>query len=116
LAAGVAHEINNPIGYVSSNLNTLQKYLDLEWCYAETSVVDDIRPAALPHKNLPYAVRQDLLRLARLGHVRGLQTALDGIARADPSLRPVCEQLSELVIRFDLDSLQSQLMEPHHAT
>lgn len=28
LAAGVAHEINNPIGFVSSNLNTLGKYID----------------------------------------------------------------------------------------
>lgn len=27
LAAGVAHEINNPIGYVSSNLGTLERYL-----------------------------------------------------------------------------------------
>ncbi len=27
LAAGVAHEINNPIGYVNSNLNTMSKYL-----------------------------------------------------------------------------------------
>lgn len=27
LAAGVAHEINNPIAYVKSNLNTLQQYL-----------------------------------------------------------------------------------------
>jgi len=27
LAAGVAHEINNPVGYVSSNLTTLEKYL-----------------------------------------------------------------------------------------
>ncbi|MFH1862300.1 MAG: ATP-binding protein [bacterium] len=27
LAAGVAHEINNPIGYVNSNLSTLKKYL-----------------------------------------------------------------------------------------
>lgn len=27
LAAGVAHEINNPIGYVNSNLNTMQKYI-----------------------------------------------------------------------------------------
>lgn len=27
LAAGVVHEINNPIGYVSSNLGTLEKYL-----------------------------------------------------------------------------------------
>lgn len=28
LAAGVAHEINNPLGYISSNLNTLQQYID----------------------------------------------------------------------------------------
>ena len=28
LAAGVAHEINNPIGYVNSNLGSLQKYID----------------------------------------------------------------------------------------
>src|SRR5581483_5382944 len=26
LAAGVAHEINNPIGYVNSNFNTLEQY------------------------------------------------------------------------------------------
>jgi C4-dicarboxylate-specific signal transduction histidine kinase len=28
LAAGVAHEINNPIGYVFSNFGTLQAYLE----------------------------------------------------------------------------------------
>ena len=28
LAAGVAHEINNPVGFVSSNLGTLTKYID----------------------------------------------------------------------------------------
>lgn len=28
LAAGVAHEINNPIGFVNSNLGTLQRYVD----------------------------------------------------------------------------------------
>ncbi|MEA2031458.1 MAG: PAS domain S-box protein [candidate division Zixibacteria bacterium] len=28
LAAGVAHEINNPVGFISSNLNTMKKYVD----------------------------------------------------------------------------------------
>lgn len=28
LAAGVAHEINNPLGYINSNLNSLKNYID----------------------------------------------------------------------------------------
>jgi len=44
LAAGVAHEINNPIGYIFSNLGSLQNYLDqlfemlAAYQQAETSV------------------------------------------------------------------------------
>ncbi len=50
LASGVAHEINNPIGYVYSNLGTLDKYLDGILCLldrygaAESKIAD---PATL---------------------------------------------------------------------
>ena len=49
LAAGVAHEINNPIGYVYSNLNSLEKYVQeifsLMDMYTETESM--IRDTAL---------------------------------------------------------------------
>lgn len=47
LAAGVAHEINNPIGYVYSNLGTLEKYVQDVFSMiegyeqAEGAIVDD---------------------------------------------------------------------------
>lgn len=48
LAAGVAHEINNPIGYVYSNLGTLEKYVqDVfsmidDYEQAEGAIIDDV--------------------------------------------------------------------------
>lgn len=36
LAAGVAHEINNPVGFVASNLNTLNKYVQRLYTHIET--------------------------------------------------------------------------------
>jgi len=48
LAAGVAHEINNPVGFVNSNLGTLQRYVNnmlmllAAYEQLEESMVDDL--------------------------------------------------------------------------
>ena len=54
LAAGVAHEINNPIGYVHSNLSTLQTYAqDLLSLLAGYEVLCQTLPSEYQHLLLP---------------------------------------------------------------
>ncbi|MBI5557761.1 MAG: response regulator [Deltaproteobacteria bacterium] len=48
LAAGVAHEINNPTGYIGSNLGTLTKYLGR--INEFISLLEDYSPALPPEK------------------------------------------------------------------
>ena len=60
LAAGVAHEINNPIGYVHSNLGTLQEYLGALFALIECQegVLQSADPAA--HREEVRAKRERL--------------------------------------------------------
>jgi len=66
LAAGVAHEINNPIGYIFSNFGTLQSYLDSlfsmldAYQQAEVAIVDPAVAARL--RALRDQVELDFLR------------------------------------------------------
>ena len=82
LAAGVAHEINNPIGYVSSNLSTLHDYVArLLKVLAAYEAVEGELPGGEAHLQLA-AVRDE----ADLGYLKSDIPALlaeteDGIAR-----------------------------------
>lgn len=65
LAAGVAHEINNPVGYVSSNLQSLESYLDdlfrLTDAIDSARAIEDLR---LIKQNIEYSfLRTDLFDL-----------------------------------------------------
>ncbi|MDO8262455.1 MAG: PAS domain S-box protein [Gallionella sp.] len=67
LAAGVAHEINNPIGYVNSNMGTLEKYLTDIF-----AVLDRYESAEmlLDKDNPQYEVLRRLKEEINLGYLR----------------------------------------------
>ncbi|QDF95115.1 diguanylate cyclase [Azoarcus sp. DD4] len=79
LAAGVAHEINNPIGYVQSNLGTLSRYLD---DMREVIAAFDTAAAQLPSEH-PAAQA-----LARVRQARDFDFIIDDLPDL---LRQSCE-------------------------
>ena len=99
LAAGVAHEINNPIGFVSSNLNSLRQYvtglLDLsEACDAAVAAPGDATAAAALTKKREEVeiefLREDLPLLLDecaegLGRVKKIVQDLKDFSRVDHS-------------------------------
>ncbi|MDO9031414.1 MULTISPECIES: PAS domain S-box protein [Hydrogenophaga] len=99
LAAGVAHEINNPIGFVSSNLNTLRQYVNSlfslgEACDAALAAPADASLAsALAQKREEVEIdflREDLPLLLDecadgLGRVKKIVQDLKDFSRVDHS-------------------------------
>lgn len=57
LAAGVAHEINNPVGYIKSNLNTLSQYV--ENLIQMLSVYEQSAELLIGHPDLKAALELD---------------------------------------------------------
>jgi signal transduction histidine kinase len=60
LAAGVAHEINNPIGYVHSNIGTLREYMGSLFAMLETYSSALAAPDPLIYRNDVAAQREKL--------------------------------------------------------
>lgn len=103
LATGVAHEINNPVAYVSANLRTLQKYMQSIDQYAselrQRCATQDAEPSTTPgasasgleaieaRYNLAF-VREDVQQIFHeteqgLGRVSTIVRDLQNFARAD---------------------------------
>jgi two-component system NtrC family sensor kinase len=72
LAAGVAHEINNPVGFVNSNLGTLKNYTDSFVRLLETSRTKPLTEADLDAAEFDY-LKTDIADLVR--------ESQDGLAR-----------------------------------
>lgn len=96
LAAGVAHEINNPLGYVASNLGTLREYADRLLALVDTadrlvagSGHQDAWMAARDGTDLGF-IREDLPSLVSesgkgLGRVSEIIHALQDLASPGPT-------------------------------
>jgi two-component system, NtrC family, sensor kinase len=65
LAAGVAHEINNPVGYVNSNLSTLQQYVaDI------LKILSAYEQGEMEMKEITRTAVDDLKRKADIDYIR----------------------------------------------
>lgn len=92
LAAGVAHEINNPIGYVSSNVASLAEYVDdlmrLLAAYDELERAPGVPPEVLARiDDLKRRIDLDYLRSDTVALVRESQEGLSRVRKIVQDLR-----------------------------
>jgi CheY-like chemotaxis protein/anti-sigma regulatory factor (Ser/Thr protein kinase) len=94
----------------SELIMTLERHLGLEWTQPGPPPLpaEEAAPTAL---GLPEEARAELMRLVQLGHVRGLQRALDRLVAEDATLAAACSQLRRLLARFALDDFKKALTE-----
>ncbi|MEB0135537.1 ATP-binding protein [Actimicrobium sp. CCC2.4] len=83
LAAGIAHEINNPVGFVNSNLGSLRGYVDtllvvLEQYDAAVATTTDVRDLKLQLAQIQQEAEVDYLREDAVALV---SESLDGLKR-----------------------------------
>lgn len=125
LAAGVAHEINNPVGYVNSNLHTLKEYLGVfqalfdiceEMFKARNEperiqeLINEIASVAV-EEDIPFVI-EDTKKIAEesiegMNRVRDIVKNLKSFARPDPETSSVCDINEQ--IRLTLKMVHNEL-------
>ncbi len=98
LTAGIAHELNNPIGYIGSNLNTLRKYVD-----TVSALVTQAEQFMAPEQRVRW---QQTLQQARWNAIR------DDLAAVVDETRTGAEHLKNVV--GDLKLLARTSISPEH--
>ncbi|MGJ7603450.1 hybrid sensor histidine kinase/response regulator [Variovorax sp. LT1R20] len=112
-AAGCQAFVGKPV-IESVLIATLERHLGLEWLSASDAMPpasDEESAVRPPQLVLSEDDRAELMRLVQMGHVRGLQTALDRLAAASPAAAATCTWLRGMVTRFELDNLRNALAE-----
>ena len=97
----------------SELITTLERHLGLEWLQQgqAPSRARAAQSGPLELLALPEDDRLELMRLVQMGHVRGLQQALDRIAARRPDLAATCSHLRGMLARFELDNFKHALSE-----
>jgi CheY-like chemotaxis protein len=93
----------------SQLLQTLEKFLAVEWQENERPLVDIVPPMRSVSEKFPDQVVSDLLKMLRLGHVKGLLHLLEDISSAHPDLSASCAQFQNMVARFELEKMEQLL-------
>jgi signal transduction histidine kinase/CheY-like chemotaxis protein/purine-cytosine permease-like protein len=106
-SAGCQAFIAKPV-MESELMAALQRHVGIEWVKAEAVNAH----AAPTHENqsLPEDIRAELIRLAQLGHMHGLQRCIDQLEVEHPSLTQSCLRLRAMVRGCELESLLEYLM------
>jgi signal transduction histidine kinase/CheY-like chemotaxis protein/purine-cytosine permease-like protein len=86
---------------VRALLEKLRVLLDISWIYdAPKPAARTATPVAMARPSAQHLV--DLLRLGRIGYVRGIESKLTEIEAAEPEAREFCAYLRELLRGFEL--------------
>jgi signal transduction histidine kinase len=109
LAAGVAHEINNPVGYIGSNLGTLAEYQqDL---FQVLDVYESMEPL-LQYEDWALKRIKEAKQMVQLDHLR--QDVLDLLSESQQGVTRVRQIVNDLKDFSHADEGEWELADLHH--